>query len=505
MTRRELIVASAAAASAPAQDRQEDWVGQLVARYDDGVEKLLARQITDGQNRWRGIFPDEVGLFHAGSAAGVIDSCVSVFLHPKSKFHKNGLMLERARLAAELLTREQSPDGNINNPITNFNSPADTAFVVRGLCPSAVLARQAGMREVPAMLEPFLKKAGAGLTKGGIHTPNHRWVLCAALAQLNELHSDSGYVRRIDQWLAEGIDIDPEGQFSERSTYGYNAITDAAFVVMAAKLKRPELLDPVRRNLDSMMYLIHPGYEVVTEISRRQDLNQRGDMGPYWFSLAYMAATDKNGRYATLAGHFAPTRAGLSALMEYPQLALPIPKLEPVPDNYRRPFPHNYMIRFRRGAMSATVLDKGRSRFFMFRNGGAVVNAVRFASAFFGKGQFVPASSVDEDAIRLSQTLSGPYFQPFNPSRKVNADEWDTTRAGRKQTEICRMDQSATITETKNGFSLRLQAHGTKDVPLAVEINFREGGQFEGVKPAHKVGDGWILPSGYHTLEFECL
>jgi hypothetical protein len=472
MTRREWLLAPAAVVSAPAQT-EPGWLDEVIRRYDDGVAKTLDRQIIDPQHRYRGIFPDEYGLFHVGTAAGVIDSFVSVFLHPKSKFHKNGLMIERARLAAEMLIREQSPDGNIDNPITNFNSPADTAFVVRGLCPVTLLGTRAGVREIPAMLEPFLRRAGSGLAKGGIHTPNHRWVLCAALAQLHELYRDAAYVRRIDQWLGEGIDMDPDGQYNERSTYVYNPITDAALIVIA-------------------------------EISRRQDLNQRGDMGSYWFSLAYMAQRDKNGQYATLARHFAPGRASLSALMEYRQLTQPGPKPEPVPDNYRRRYVHNRLTRIRRGRISATVLEHGTSRFFALRNGAAVIHAIRFASAFFGKGQFVPSAAIASgDTITLNQTLEGPYFQPFVPARKVGADEWEQIRPKRQQSEIARMEQSVAITETKKGFRLRIQAEGTKDVPLAVEINFRAGGELEGVVPAHKVADGWVLQKGHGVYRMD--
>jgi hypothetical protein len=126
-----------------------------------------------------------------------------------------------------------------------------------------------------------------------------------------------------------------------------------------------------------------------------------------------------------------------------------------------------------------------------------VINAVRFATAFFGKGQFVPGSAEQRgDSWHLTQALSAPYYQPLDPPQKVSADDWRSVRGKREQTEVCRMTQSATVTETDKGFRLRLQASGTKDVPLAVEINFREGGKLEGVESAHKVDEGWILPTG---------
>ena len=101
-----------------------------------------------------------------------------------------------------------------------------------------------------------------------------------------------------------------------------------------------------------------------------------------------------------------------------------------------------------------------------------------------------------EGTIYLEQNLEAPYYQPLDPARPVDADGWAETRRNRKRTEICRLKQSVTITENKDGFRLRVQSNGTSDVPVAIEINFGADGKLAGVEPAHKVHDGWLLGKG---------
>jgi hypothetical protein len=472
----------------------------VVARNDAALDNLLRDQITAPASAQLGAVPDDYLMCSAGAAAALIETATASLISPQSRHHARREVVERIRLAAGFLERSQSPEGNIDLLSTNFNSPPDTGFVVHNVGTAAALARMYGEDDVLGFLRPFLGKAASAMAAGGIHTPNHRWVVSSALAQVNRLWPDPAYLRRIEQWLAEGIDIDEDGQFIERSTVTYNTVVDRAFTVLAAKLERPALLDPVRRNLRAMLYLIHPDGEVVTEVSRRQDQFVRGTMAGYWFPLQYLAVHEKDAQFAALARSLAPDHARLSALLEYPELAGPLPEAGALPEDYEKWFGVMGLARIRRGRWDATMVARDSSRFFSARNGGAVLNAVRFATSFFGKGQFVPASGSREgDQYVFRQSLEAPYYQPLSPPQVVTYRNWSAERAKRRQTQICRLQQSAAVAERKNAFELRLQSKGTPGVPLAIEISLRDGGTLTGCRPAPHADGAWILERDFAT------
>jgi hypothetical protein len=471
---------------APAQTNS--FENRVLQQTDAAVDAWTQHQNVDPKSRYYGGYADANGFYNGGSVSNAFELMVPCYLHPRSKHYHSKFIIERMRLCETFLRNHTSPEGNIDLWITNFNSPPDTAFAVHSAARAMQLARRMKANELVALIDPFLKRSTPAMLTGGIHTPNHRWEMCAALASLNELYPNPAFVKRIDQWLAEGIDIDSDDQYTERSSVVYNSVVNQALTLVALKLNRPALLEPVRRNINAVLYLLHgspsKGYEVETGISRRQDLNTRGGLARYWHPLAVLAQRDNNPVYRTLARHYAPEAVSLAEIMLEPEIVKLEGAVAPVPDNYEKFFPRMGVGRIRRGLTSATIFTKDKSAFFSLRRGDAVINAVRFATGFFGKGQFKPTEFTRRDgAYVLTQTLEGPYYQPFSPGRRVDMT-FDETREQRPKSNISKLTQSAEIRETPKGFTVRIRAAGTNDVPLTIEINCREDARFEGVEAA---------------------
>jgi hypothetical protein len=327
--------------------------------------------------------------------------------------------------------------------------------------------------------------------------------------QANAIEPHQAYVDRADAWLAETIDIDPDGQYTEKSTLAYSAVIDRALITTADLLHRPELYDPVRRNLEMMLFYTHADGEVVTEASRRQDKFTRGSLARYYMPYRTLAIRDGNGQFAamarTLERNHIDQLIDLITFLSEPAFGGELPPDAPLPESYVKVFPHSSLARIRRGRTSATILADNTT-FFSLHKGRAALDAVRLATAFFGKGQFVSDSLVVEDGrFILQQVLEGPYYQPLTQQQIAAGDHIAMAPQGtvtgnraefRTASNVQRLEATIEITEQAGVFHLAFSIVGTPDVPVTIELAFRHGGTLTGVEPLGGNGTAFLLPSG---------
>ncbi len=462
-----------------------DFLSRLISVNDDLIEELLERQVTDNQDTDHGGFLNQHKIALRGTSGWAINRLGAGYVLENSKFHHSPLVLEALDIAIDFLLRKQHSDGTIDLLTTNFHSTPDVAFIVEPIAlayPIMLQRSDAALKPALDKIKQFLLRCGEALAVGGIHTPNHRWVVCMALARLNQLFPNPAYLERIETWLREKIDIDPDGQFTERSTGVYSPLCDRWLITIARILGKDDLFEPVRRNLEMTLYHEHPNGEIATEASRRQDQYLARNFAPYYYSYLYMAHHDQNGAFGAMAVKIQqdiPIRSlslNLLFLIEDESLLRP-PPISEIPDHYVKHFPHSQMVRIRRGRVDASILAKN-SAFFTFQKGNAVLQATRLASAFFGKGQFVAEKlEVRGGEYRLTQDWEGPYYQPYPVDSLPDTGNWEEMpRKNRPQSEVQKLHAEIIISETDGSFAIDIALTGTDFVPVALELAFRKGG-----------------------------
>jgi hypothetical protein len=449
------------------------------------------------------------GVGRGGNVAAV----VAAYCAPESSMYKSPALIAPLENEIEVFVSAQNPDGTLD--AGNLASPPDTAFVVEGLAASLTVLRQLNdpaTERANRALSKFLLAAGEPIVTGGIHTPNHRWVVCSALARIHSLFPAARYVNRIDEWLSEGIDIDGDGQFAERSP-NYARVTVNAFVTMARLLKRLELLEPVRRNLDITLRLMHPNGEIETVASRRQDQTRPISIANFYLQYRYMAVVDKNPIYAA-AVRLIESMPGEGLIeganpvvyfMEEPLLKQALPAAGAIPSDFAKVIPGSGLARIRRGAVSATVYGgsdwplgvasglANNATYFNFRKGRAVLQSVRMGGQFFSLGVFRGEGlKVDGNRYSLRQRLEAPYYQPLPKHLRKRVGEYALTPAKdarfwskldfphRQASNVQILDQRVTIIDTGRAFELQIDIGGHDRVPYVVELAFRAGGEFSG-------------------------
>jgi len=483
--------------------QEDDFYLRIVRANDAGIPALIK--------------PVSVVAPARGNArriAGDLQRLAAAFSAPESSFHKSESLIAPMEKASRTLLEMQYPDGTIDSG--NLQSPPDTGFVVEALCPVLAVLRKTDLaltQGVKDNIGKFIRSAGEALVVGGVHTPNHRWVICSALAQTNALFPANKYVNRIDDWLGEGIYIDADGQYPERSTGIYSRVEDYAFVTMARLLNRPRLLEPVRKNLEMNIYYTHPDGEVETVGSRRQDQFMAASISNYHLEYRYLAVKDRNRAFAAVVrliermeNEMNRLSGSLIYLLEEPLLREKLPEAAPLPEDYAKVFTNSSLARIRRGKISATIYGgsdwpmgvasglASNPTFFNFRKGKAILESVRLGANFFSKGFFHSKGlKVAGNQYRLHERLEVPYYQPLSKGERNPQGDYTLTPAEdrfwsklnfpkRRMSEIKTLDQTVNITEKNGVFELEFDVSGPNGVPVTIELSFRRGGRLEGVR-----------------------
>jgi hypothetical protein len=485
------------------ENKKPAWLMEWIKIHDKSLSNFNSNKITDSTHKYFGGYVDGDEIPSPHSTAGFIAKASMLFACAESKYHGSREVLADIEGASKALLKFQHGDGTIDLLSTNFHSTPDTAFVLENIIPSYKFLLKSKVIEAENALEnlkSFIKNAGEALIVGGIHTPNHRWVVSAALTKINELYPDKRYLDRIDQWLAEHIDIDPDGQFTEKSTNSYSPIVDRALIDMADGLNKLELYDAVRKNLAMSLYYIHPNGEVVTEASSRQDRGTVDFMFKYYYCYRYMALLDNSGEMAAACRLIEQTctpqqLAGyLTNFLENPILLRDLPASKALPTSYAKAFTYSGLVRIRRGVWDCTLLSDNAA-WLTFHKGNAVLQAMRISGSFFGKGQFQTEKIEQmDDTWVMRKTLEGPYYQPHEKDKiSHDGDFSKMPRSLRKKSEVQTLQTTVKVKEIDAGIEVEIEMSGTDNVPVSFELIFRAGGTFAGVSEYSKSKNAYLF------------
>ncbi|MCB0838423.1 MAG: hypothetical protein KDD99_17245 [Bacteroidetes bacterium] len=484
-------------------DSIDEWMlNRLVKANDQSAERFL--QSISAPQRWQ-YYRNLSEAFSVFTAA---------FSHPKSVYYESNDVLKASDTIIDQLLGLQYPNGTLDSG-GNRKSPPDTAFLLEALYPSALILRKNETKEtasVKAKLDKFLLAAGEGIRTGGVHTPNHRWEISSVLAKLYHLYGDKKYVTRIDEWLAEGIYQNSDGNYPERSR-NYAVVENEAFMVIGEILNRPEFFDIVSKNLTSTYYYMEPDGELVSLDSRRQDQFRPILSWKTYLPYRYMAIHENSDFFASIAREIESfdgfdrniLSRSLPHFMGSEILQKEMPKGQTLPTTFTKHFKDSDLVRIKRGNITVSIFGgndlpltvaSGRScnpTFFTFRKGSAILEYARLSTSFFNTG-YVRSEGLKKEGntYTLHEKKEAYYYHPM-PEKKRNKKGdyklspsldgrfWSKMDFESRPKTTLELESKIIIEEVDNSFRMNIEVNGAENVEVTLDLCFKDGGTFEDV------------------------
>lgn len=495
----------------------EVMLNRLVKANDKSVERFLQMRSSSQQRQYYRNLSESFSTLTAA------------FSHPKSVHYGSSDVLKALHSLIDQLLEYQYPNGTLDSG-GNRKSPPDTAFVLESLYPAAMILKEKEAKEtvsVKTKLDEFLLAAGEGIRTGGVHTPNHRWEVSSVLAKLYKLYGDKKYVDRIDEWLAEGIYQNSDGNYPERSR-NYAVVENQAFITIGELLDRPEFFDIVSKNLTSNYYYMEPDGELVCLDSRRQDQFRPISSSNTYLTYRYMAIHENSGFFASIAREIerfddfdrSILSRALPHFMSSSILKREMPKGKTLPTTFTKHFKESDLVRIKRGVITASIFGgndqpltvaSGRScnpTFFTFRKRSAILEYARLSTSFFNTG-YVRSDGLKKEGNKytLYEKKEAYYYHPM-PENKRNEEGdykltpsldgrfWSKMDFGSRPKTTLILESKMVIEEVENSFKIDIEVDGAENVEVTLDLCFKDGGQFEGVLQGENEQD-FFLEDGF--------
>lgn len=471
------------------------YINHIVRSADKRVEHFLKTQITDKRRPDYGAM--EGPVLEAKPAIYMLATAAAAYCCPDSRFFHDKKLLRAMNLAMDFVGRMQRDNGGIDFPSCNFNSAADTAFCFKRLIAGYRLLeryeKDSGEDMTAALEEKYLavmKRALSMICEGGFHTPNHRWGITAALLQgaglfAEDKESAKRLRERAGQYLGEGIDGNPDGEYAERSTGNYNAVVNNAMFAIYEELGDESYLGYAARNLDMMLYYIDPDDTIFTQNSTRQDQGKADYADKYFYQYLYMAcaAEEKESPYSRYQEEF--DRAAhkiirdnmergdlapdcLHILMLHDAMSRYSFKGYGFVETYRKVFHESGVVRVKNPRFGYSIL-KEKSAFLFFQTG-SMPMSVKIGESVGSERYFRPDRLREENgAWILEAELESKYYLPFHQP-PATSDWWKMDHEKRKVLINSRMATRAIIKEEEDGLEVSVKTEGLDGVPVRIQV-----------------------------------
>ncbi len=463
---------------------------EMLTIADGRAAQILRMQVTDPRQERCGAFVNLDGGTDTRFSGFQLAHLVCVYVIPASRYYHSEQVKTALQAAFAYLQRCQRPGGCLDLSACNFDSAPDTAFTINAVISSWQLFVRDPGEGAEWLREPMLRLIGScaeGVMNGGFHTPNHRWAIAACLKHAAAICGRPDFSEKADVYLGEGLDIDENGEFAERSTGTYNLVNDDQMIRLYLATGDRTYLEAARSNLLMMRTYIDPDGSVFTNNSTRQDNGRKVYLENYYILYlltGYLLGDEDLAAYSeycwqTAAAHGQIPR-GIEWLALYPELEAFGKRRQPdlsAVEHYRRLFPASRIGRIRSGDLSCTVMA-GRPNFLYFQHGANVLHLAVYGNVC-EKRNFVPQTLEEtENGFRVSARMDSWYYLPFNGDGPLTRDWWAMDNANTRQKQIRdALTVTVDVAMAGDGADVRIRTEGLTGVPMRLEWAFLPGCQ----------------------------